>query len=65
MVYTGLYLGGGDVIAAAPQHVWAGLAVASGVAVVGITIMGCTMNPSHRHTFYRPCSLRKLLGKLW
>ena len=63
MVYTGLYLAH-DVVAA-PQHVWAGLGVASGVAVLGIAVMGCAMNSSHRKTFFKPLSYRELNDKLW
>ena len=65
MVYTGFYLGADDVVAAAPQHVWAGLAIASGVAVLGMAVMGCAMEPAYRQTFYKPLSLHKLLDKLW
>ena len=65
MVYTGFYLGADDVVAAAPQQVWAGLVIASGAAVLGMAVMGCAMEPAYRHTFYKPLSLRKLLDKLW
>ena len=65
MVYTGFYLGADDVVAAAPQHVWAGLAVASGVAVLGMAVMGCVMESEYRQTFYKPLSFRKMVDKLW
>ena len=65
MVYSGFYLGGGNVVAVTPQHVWAGLAVASGVAVHGMIVMGCAMDARYRHTFYRPFSFKRALGQLW
>ena len=63
MVYTGLYLGGGQSLST--QYVWAGLAIASGVAVLGMVVMGCAMNDTRRHTFYKPLSFRTLVNKLW
>ena len=65
MVYAGFYLGAGRVVAAAPQHVWAGLAIATGTAVLGMAVMCCAMNASHRHTFYKPLSFKKQLDQLW
>ena len=65
MVYTGFYLGAENVVAAAPQHVWAGLAVTSGTAVLGMVVMGCAMEPAYRQSFYQPRSFRKLIDKLW
>ena len=65
MVYTGFFLGGGNVMRAAPRHVWVGLAIASGVSVLGMAVMGCAMEPAYRQTFYKPLSLRKLLDNLW
>ena len=65
MVCTGFYLGADNVVAAAPQQVWAGLAIASGVAVLGMAVMGCAMEPAYRQTFYKSLSFRKVLDKLW
>ena len=65
MVYTGFYLGGSDMVAVAPQRVWAGLAIASGVAILGIAVMGCAMEPAHRQTFYTPNSFKKMVDTLW
>ena len=65
MVYTGFSLGAGRVVAAAPPHVWAAIAIASGTAVLGIVTIACAMNKSHRHSFFRPISFKKLLDQLW
>ena len=65
MVYTGFHLGAGRVVTVAPQAVWTGLAVASGVALLGMTIMGCAMEPAYHSTFYKHQSFRALLNKLW
>jgi hypothetical protein len=64
MTYTGFYLGGNRVVAA-PQLAWMGLAIGSSVAILGMVMMGCAMNATHRHTFYKPCSLRALVDTLW
>jgi len=64
MVYSGFYLGGSRVVADT-QHAWMGLAIGSGVAVLGMAMMGCAMNATHRHTFYKPRPLCTLLDTLW
>eukprot|EP00618_Florenciella_parvula_P016977 CAMPEP_0119473200 /NCGR_PEP_ID=MMETSP1344-20130328/4942_1 /TAXON_ID=236787 /ORGANISM="Florenciella parvula, Strain CCMP2471" /LENGTH=2127 /DNA_ID=CAMNT_0007506261 /DNA_START=134 /DNA_END=6517 /DNA_ORIENTATION=- len=64
MVYSGFYLGGNRVVLDT-QHVWMSLAIGSGVAVLGMVMMGGVMNAAHRQTFYKPRSLRTLIDTLW
>jgi len=65
MVYTGFYIGSDHIISAAPNHIWMGVAVASGVALMGMVMMGCTMNATHRHTFYKHKSMAHLIDETW
>jgi hypothetical protein len=66
MVYTAFYLGGSQVMMmVSSQYVWIGLAIATGVAFLGMVMMGCGMNANRRSTFYKPLPMRNLLNKMW
>ena len=64
MVYAGYILGGSQVTL--PLSLIRTVLIAStSTCIVGAVVMGLSMEPSHRHTFWRHRSFRTLMDETW